>query len=221
MKKTLMILVGISLFAGLGAQGKTVKGKITVLDKLPVENVLIVVKSNHRKFYSDSLGLFTVQCSAKDKLTLSAEGFIKCKVRIKDATNYALINMRLQNQETAQELAVGYGHVKDRDKLNAISGRNNDEMDFSLYQDIYEVLTGNFSGIQILNGEVIVRSSSSFDSTNPALLIVDGRAMNSESFGSIPTSDIARISILKDASTAVYGVQGGNGVVVVETKRGK
>ncbi|MBE0679777.1 MAG: TonB-dependent receptor plug domain-containing protein, partial [Bacteroidales bacterium] len=84
----------------------------------------------------------------------------------------------------------------------------------------YQILTDNFTGVQIINGEVIIRNSNSFASGNAALLIVDGREVDNYSFGSILPNDIARINVLKDASAAVYGVRGGNGVVIVETKRG-
>jgi TonB-dependent SusC/RagA subfamily outer membrane receptor len=53
-----------------------------------------------------------------------------------------------------------------------------------------------------------------------ALLIVDGRQVDASDFGNINTVDIASINILKDASSAVYGSRGANGVVIVETKRG-
>ena len=220
MKKVLMIWFGVFLITCLDAQEKTVKGMVSTLKELPVANVLIQVQSSNQKFYSDSSGLFSVQCSTTDKLTISAEGFIKCNVRIKKGTNYALINLKLKPGEAAKELAVGYGHIKDKNKLYAMSSKNESEMDFSRYRDIYDIIVGNFTGVQILNGEVIVRNSASMDGRNAALLIVDGRETNKDAFANIAVSDIARINILKDASAAIYGVQGANGVVIVETKRG-
>ncbi|MBA7555170.1 TonB-dependent receptor P3 [subsurface metagenome] len=57
--------------------------------------------------------------------------------------------------------------------------------------------------------------------SNAALLVVDGVFVNESSFASIPTTDIASISVLKDAAASIYGVRGANGVVIVETKRGR
>jgi TonB-dependent SusC/RagA subfamily outer membrane receptor len=221
MKKVIMIWFGVFLFTWLHAQEKTVKGIITTFNEIPVMNVLILVKSSSQKFYSDSLGLFSIQCSATDKLTISAEGFIKHKIRIKKKTTFALINMRLKPVEEAKDLAIGYGHVKDKDKLYAMSSQDESEMNFSHYRNIYDVLTGNFTGVQIINGEVLIRNSASFKGSTSALLIVDGRELNSDQFANIETSDIAQINILKDASASVYGVKGANGVVIVVTKRGR
>jgi TonB-dependent SusC/RagA subfamily outer membrane receptor len=220
MKKLLMIWVGVFLVTCLHAQEKTVKGIITTFNKLPVQNVLILVKSSNQKFYSDSLGFFSIQCSTADKLTISAEGFFKHKVRIKKEAIYALINIKLKPTEAAKELAIGYGHVKDKDKLYAMSSQDVSEMNFSHYRNIYDVLTGNFAGVQIINGDVIIRNSGSFTGSTSALLIIDGREVNKDQFANIETSDIAQINILKDASAAIYGVLGANGVVIVETKRG-
>ena len=221
-KKLLVISIGIMLCGFLHAQEKTVKGMTRTFDEVPVENVLILVKSSDQKFYSDSLGAFTVQCSATDQLTFSAEGFVKQKIRIKKETKYAVINLKLKPGEEARELAIGYGHVKDTNNLYAISTRNEGDIDFSHYRNIYEILESNFPGLQIINGDVIIRNTSTFSDTNPAaLLIIDGRETNKDVFGNLSTSDIARINVMKDASTAIYGSRGGNGVVIVETKRGR
>ena len=221
MKSFILILTGALVFQFLNAQMKTVEGRITTYNEIPVLNAQILVKSSKQKFTSDSLGLFSVQCSLKDKLSVSAEGFVTTRVKIGEQTKFALVNLNLKSAPGAKEVAVGYGHVKDRDKLYAMSGRDSDEFNYSSYRNIYEALVGLFPGVQIINGEVIIRGSVSFETSASALIIVDGREVSGDSFGNILPSDIARITILKDASTAVYGVKGGNGVVIVETKRGE
>ena len=218
----MIIYIGIFLTVFLVAQEKTVKGKITAFNEIPVANVLILVKSSNQKFYSDSIGTFTVQCAGTDRITLSAEGFITRKIRINEKTKYVFANMNLKPGEAAKELAVGYGHIKDKNILYAMSNWQADDVNFSHFRNIYEILEGNFPGLQIINGEVIIRSTSTFSNSNSsALLIVDGRETNRDDFGNISTSDIAQINVLKDASAAIYGSRGANGVVIVETKRGR
>ena len=220
-KHIITILLAVLFLFSLDAQEKTVTGRITTFNEIPVMHVLIIVKSSKQKFFSDSLGLFSVQCAPKDKFIVSAEGFSPRKIRIKKEIKYALINLNLIPKPEANDLAIGYGHVKDKDKLYAMSSQNENNFNFSRYRNIYEVLAGNFPGVQVINGEVIIRSSNSFGSSSSALLIVDGREVSKESFGTLVLQDIAQINILKDSSAAVYGVRGANGVVVVETKRGK
>ena len=220
-KNTFFILVLIFISTGLNAQFKTVTGKITTFRELPVQNASIVVTSNNQKTLSDSLGQFSIECSVTDQLIVTAEGFNNRKVKIKKETKYALVNLDLLPQDDAKDLAVGYGHIKDRDKLYAMSSKNESNFDFSRYHSIYEVLSVNFTGVQVINNEIIIRSSTSFTTNASALLVVDGREVSKSYFGSIVPSDIAQINILKDASASVYGSRGANGVVVVETKRGK
>jgi TonB-dependent SusC/RagA subfamily outer membrane receptor len=221
LKNMFFILAPIFFQSGLNAQLKTVTGKITTFRELPVQNASIAVTSNNQTVLSDSLGQFSVECSETDQLIISAEGFIKRKVKIKKETKYALVDLDLLRQDDAKDIAVGYGHVKDKDKLYAMSDKNESNFDFSKYSTIYEVLSVNFPGVQVYNNEIIIRSSASFTVNTSALLVVDGREVTKSYFGSIVPSDIAQINILKDASASVYGSRGANGVVLVETKRGK
>ena len=90
------------------------------------------------------------------------------------------------------------------------------------YSDIYQIIEEKFSSsVQVRSGgEIVIRNAPGSDGSNAALLIVDGRQIDESDFGNINTADIASINVLKDASAAVYGSRGGNGVVIVETKRG-
>ena len=91
------------------------------------------------------------------------------------------------------------------------------------YSDIYQIIEEKFSSsVQVRSGgEIVIRNAPGSDGSNAALLIVDGRQIDESDFGNINTADIASINVLKDASASVYGSRGGNGVVIVETKRGK
>jgi TonB-dependent SusC/RagA subfamily outer membrane receptor len=222
-KRNLVILVASFLLTGnLYSQERIVNGIIRTLKEIPVENVLISVKSSGEKFHSDSLGGFSAKCLDNDILYLSAEGFVNQKIRIKKNTKYAVVNLKLKPDEDAIEMAAGYGHVRDKNNLYAIVNRDQSQMNFSGYRNIYEALEANFPGLQIINGDIIIRGTSTSSASSPAaLLIIDGREVNKDVFENISTSDIANINVLKDAATAVYGVRGGNGVVIVETKRGK
>jgi TonB-dependent SusC/RagA subfamily outer membrane receptor len=220
MKYILIIIISVCFSVGLNAQSKTVTGKVTTFKTIPVLKVKIQVKSNNQAFFSDSLGAFSVTCQTEDMLTVSAEGFRTEKIRIRKKIKYALINLKLEETEDAKEVAIGYGHVKDKDKLYAMVSQNDASLNYTRYRTIYEALVGNFNGLQVIDGDVIVRGSNSMDRSAPALLIVDGREVSKDLFGNIATSEISNITVLKDASASVYGVQGGNGVVIVETKRG-
>ncbi len=216
-----LFLVFISLCV-LSGQERVVQGMVTTYDSLPLIKATIKVKSSKEVVLTDSIGMFTVTCTPVDKLTVSAGGFGKRRVRIKENTNYVLVNLTLLPGPENRELAVGYGHVKDVEKLYAISNVNENDMEFSRSSDIYDIINEQFSSsVMVRNdGELVIRGTPSMDGSNAALLIVDGRQVDAVDFGNINTSDIASINVLKDASSSVYGSRGGNGVVIVETKRG-
>ena len=84
-----------------------------------------------------------------------------------------------------------------------------------------DIIREKFTSVQIRgDGHLIFRGTQTMASDNAALLIVDGREVELFYFANLLPSDIAGINVLKDASASVYGSRGGNGVVIVETKRG-
>ena len=195
---------------------------VTTFDSIPLIGAKIKVKSNKALVISDTLGMFKVSCAAEDKLKVSARGFAHKKIKIEEKTRYVLVNLKLMPGPENKELAIGYGHVKDADKLYAISNANENDTDFSRYSDIHQLINEKFSSsVQIRNdGRIIIRNSPTFSDSDAALLILDGRQVDEFDFANINTANIASINVLKDASGSVYGSRGGNGVVIVVTKRG-
>ena len=207
----------------VSAQERTIEGMVTTFEEIPVVDASIKVKSTKQEVRTDTMGMFKLTCAPGDRLTVTAEGFARQNVRIREKTKYVLVNLKLLSGPENRELAVGYGHVLDAEKLYAISNVNENEIDFSKYRDVYDIISAMFSSsVQIRSdGEFVIRGTPSMDADNAALLIVDGRQVDATDFGNISTMDIASINILKDASAAVYGSRGGNGVIILETKRGQ
>lgn len=227
MKKSILQIFIISFFVLpsatlLQGQEKVIEGLVTTFDSIPLIGATIEVKSTKEVVTTDTLGLFLVSCAPKDRLKVTARGFSKKNVRIKEKTKLVFVNLHLLPGIENRELAVGYGHVRDAEKLYAISNVNESDLQFSRYADIYDIIEERFSSsVQVRgDGELIIRGAPSMTGSNAALLILDGRQIDVTTFGSINPSNIASINVLKDASASVYGSRGGNGVVIVETKRG-
>ena len=225
MKKLIIQIIISSIYVFystflLFGQEKVIHGKVTTFESIPLIGVGIKVKSTKEVVYSDTLGLFTVSCLPRDKLKVTARGFSNQNVKIEEKIKYVLVNLKLKPGPESREIAIGYGYVKDKDKLYAISSLNEKDMDFSQYTNIYDIISGRFPGVQIRGREIIIRGISTFIGSNAALLVVDGVIVDEGSFASIPTTDIASINVLKDAAASIYGVRGAHGFVIVETKRG-
>ena len=218
--KQLFLLVAISFVASsfLFAQDKVLHGKVTIYDSIPLIGVSVQVKSTKQIVKTDSVGMFTAFCQQKDKLSISAKGFSRQNVKIQEDAKYIFVNLKLKPGTQNREIAIGYGYVKDKEKLYAISSLNRNQMDFSKYTNIYDVMRGRFPGVDVRNDKIIVRGTSTLYGSDAALLVVDGVIVSQDAFASLSPADIATINILKDASASAYGSRGANGVVLVETK---
>ena len=201
-------------------QERIIHGKVTTFENIALIGAKIKVKSTKQVVMTDTLGLFSVSCHPKDRLKVSAHGFLTQNVKVEEINKIVLVNLSLKSNPKSRDVAVGYGHVKESDNLMPVSSLHKMDLDFSQFLDIYELINGRFAGVRIVNGEIIVQGSHTLMGSDAALLVVDGMVVDESTFASVPTADIARIDILKGPAATVYGARGANGVVMVETKRG-
>lgn len=215
-----MLLAILLVSTNLYAQERMVHGIITTFDSIPLIGASVKVQSTKHVVLTDSLGNFSVSCKNDDKLKVSANGFYNQKVKLTGKIRFAAINLKLKPGEKSREIAIAYGYVSDADKLNAVASLNTDDLDFSQYNNIYELIRGRFAGVQVSNGEIIIRGINSINSSSAALIVVDGVPMGASALSSIPPVQVKSINVIKDGSSAIYGSRGANGVVLIETKRG-
>lgn len=215
-----LFLVCLLIACNVQAQDRIIQGKVTTFENIPLSGVEVQVKSTQQIVKTDTLGRFTAACNIKDKLSFFAHGFNKQSVKLKENTKFVAVNLHLKPGEKGKALAIGYGHVIDEDKLSAISSLRDDNDDFSKYTDMYELIRGRFSGVQIIGDEVIIRGNKTMGSSNAALIVVDGIERDGNILGILPPHTVKSIDILKDGGSAIYGSRGANGVVLIETKKG-
>ena len=113
-------------------------------------------------------------------------------------------------------LDIGYG-VQDKDKATtAVSNLKVKKHDAQTYSDMYAYLRGRVPGVQVTSdNRIIIRGiGTNSDATDP-LILVDGVEMTDLS--SINPSDVKSVDVIKDGSSAIYGMQGANGVIIIKT----
>ncbi len=218
----LIFLLGLfSIQFDAFSQERPIQGIVTTFDSIPLVGADIRIKSSKQELKTDTLGRFAALVQPNDKLRLSAKGFFTQNVKLEDNIKLVLVNLKLKPTENAREIAIGYGYVKDADKLNAVVQLSDKDLDFSIYSDMYDLIRGRFSGVQVEpNGDIIIRGTSSINLSSAALIVIDGIPSNSIAFAQLTPSDVKSINIIKDGSAAIYGARGANGVVIVETKKG-
>lgn len=118
-----------------------------------------------------------------------------------------------------EEVNVGYGTTSRRDLTFAVDKVKVDERVVVTYTSIAEYLRGRVAGVVVNpNGTIQIRGINSINSPTEALIIVDGAPFND--INSLNPNDVQSVEVLKDASAAIYGSRGANGVVLITTKKG-
>lgn len=214
------VVFSLLAFKSVG-QEKLIKGNVTTFDSIPLNKVEVVVSSSKLKVFTDSIGGFEIKCLLKDKIKVSAKGFSSKKIKIKDENEILHVNLELKSGSKNREIAVGYGHVKDDKRLTAIANLNNDDLDFSDFTNMYDLIERTSVGVQIINKEIIIRGATSVNGTNAALIVIDGVPSNERALDNLNPGNVKSISVLKGVAASVYGSRAAGGVVVILTKGGK
>ena len=223
----LMLLAFSLQLQAQGGGGITVKGTVVDNNAEPLIGASVVVKGNTSLgTVTDFDGNFVLKVpSESTTLVVSYVGMTSREVRVGKERNIKITLM--DDTQLEEVIVVGYGQQKKASVVGAITQTTGETLQRAAgITDIGSALTGNLPGVVTtassgIPGEedpqIIIRGQSSWNNSSP-LVLVDGieRPMSS-----VDIQSVATISVLKDASaTAVYGVKGANGVILITTKRG-
>ncbi len=217
MKQVITVLTGVFLSTSVFAQNRVVHGKLTTFNTYPVQNVVVTAKKAKTAITSDSLGQFAIVCHENDVIKIKPKAFRPVNKRVGPDTDSLVVNLLFIDSKVNRERAVGYGYIPEKDLLYAVNHLEQDNNDFCNYANVFDLIRGRFSGVTVAGGNVYIRGSGSFSGQTQALYIVNGVSVSSLDW--IQPCQIRSIDILKDSNAAIYGARGGNGVVIIETKR--
>jgi TonB-dependent SusC/RagA subfamily outer membrane receptor len=217
-KSLFSIVVSILITSNIVAQDRAIHGIITTFDSIPLIGASVKMQSSKQTALTDTLGRFSMVCLYEDKFVVSAKGFYNQKVKLSKNIKIIAVNLKLKPGEKNREYAIGYGHISEKDRTTAITLLKKEDTDFTRYANMYELI--RTMGVEVINGEVIIRGSKSFQLSGAALIVVDNAIVESSYLRVLSPRDVKNINIIKDGSSAVYGSQGANGVVLIETKKG-
>lgn len=226
-----MILLGC-LYASipLFAQNITVKGKVTSQDDgTGLPGVSIVVKGTSIGTTTDAEGQFSLNAPDQNAvLVFSFIGYKTQEVVVGTQTTFD-IAMTSDVETLSEVVVVGYGEQKKETLTGSVSQIKGDDIIKSPQPNVSNSLAGRFSGVIASNrgGEPGYDGSSynirglATTGNNDVLVVIDGIPGQLGGLERLNPNDIESVSILKDASAAVYGSRAANGVILVTTKRGK
>ena len=219
----MLIASGANLFA----QNVTVKGKVLDSSGQPVIGTTVMLSSNQTVGTQTDLdGSYSISVPSGASLIFSCIGYETQTVAVAGRTQIDIV-MKEDMEFLEETVVIGYGVQRKSDVTGAIASVKDSDLENRTTTDVAQALQGKAAGVQIVNSSgapgasssIQIRGYSSNSKTNP-LMIVDGLKVNDISY--LDPETIASIEILKDAaSAAIYGVEAGNGVVLVTTKSGQ
>ncbi|GAA6770632.1 carboxypeptidase-like regulatory domain-containing protein [Flavobacterium sp. CGRL2] len=206
---------------------KIVKGKVTDKDGLPLPGANVVVKGSNKGVQTDVDGSFSI--TVADNVTKLVVTYIGMEDQEVTIGNAPLKIVMKEAGQKLDEVVIGYGKSKKKDLTGSVSSLSKDNLNLGgTIANVGQALQGRASGVQVqqnnyapgTNPSVVIRGGNSINTSNAPLYVVDGFITSTGA--SISPNDIENIQILKDAaSTAIYGARGGNGVIIITTKKGK
>lgn len=218
-----LLAFSILLFSiPVNAQQKSIKGTVVDASGLPVIGANITLSGNKSVgSITDINGEFELSVPENSVLEISFIGYKNQTLKINDKDFYK-ITLQEDAERLEEVVVVGYGTQKKVNLTGAISVISNEELQMTKTQDAKNMLTGKIPGVRIVqNTSEPGDFTGNFDIRgygSAPLIVVDGVPRGN--FERINPNEIESITVLKDASAAIYGVRAANGVVLITTKKG-
>jgi TonB-dependent SusC/RagA subfamily outer membrane receptor len=202
-------------------QQKSVSGKVTDSSGAALPGVTVVIKGTAKGTITDVNGNYSV--NAIEPAGVLMFSFMGMKTQEISVSGKTTINVILAEESIGLEevVAVGYGTQRKATLTGAISNINSAEIKVSTQSNLTNTMSGKLPGLRVVQRTSEPgRYENYFDirGYGSPLVVVDG--IEREDYSKIDPNEVESISILKDASAAVYGVKAADGVVLITTKKG-
>ncbi|MCY7422820.1 MAG: TonB-dependent receptor [Chitinophagaceae bacterium] len=202
---------------------RVVTGKITTPDNLPASGATVTVTGTNTATQTDALGNFSLTVpQGRNSLTVSYVGFENQIIAI--SGSMVNVNLKASNLALSEVVVTGYGTQRKKDVTGSVAVVDVASLRQQPVGTGAEALQGQASGVTIITSgqpgaasDIRIRGITAFGNNSP-LIIVDGVRGDLQN---ININDVESMQVLKDASAAIYGIAGSNGVIIITTKRGK
>ena len=221
----MLFVLAAMISSGSYALGQqlTITGTVTDHLNQPVIGASVIVKGTTAGTLTDINGNYTLQNVASDAtLAFSFVGLVSQEVAAAGRTR---IDVTLSEAAIGLEevVVVGYGTQTKKTLSGAVSSIQSEQLTSSIAPTISSALIGKIAGVttRLADGRPGGAASLQIRNMGTPLYVIDGVPATESDFNNIEANDIDNISVLKDASAAIYGLRAANGVVLVTTKLGK
>ncbi len=246
MKNKIILLVLLALFqiSAISAQQRTVTGQVTTSGEgMTLPGVNVIVKGTNQGTVTDMDGNYSISVSESATLVFSSLGFATQEVRVgtQSVINIALV----EDLEGLDEVVVtALGITREKKSLGyATQEVDGEDLNLTNEQNVIGSLSGRVAGVQVTGSsgasmggtqKIKIRGVNSISGGDQPLIVVDGTPISNANFSGsdqadygnlgqdVNPSDIESINVLKGpAASALYGIRGQYGVIMITTKKGK
>jgi TonB-linked SusC/RagA family outer membrane protein len=235
-QKLLALSVIFMFTCSLGFAQTPIKGKVIDEDGNPLPGVNIVIEGTTIGVVTNIDGLFNIRANTGQKLMVRFIGMKSQLIEIKNAETFINVTLVTEFTQLDELVVVGYGTQKKESIVGSIATAKAEDIKMQgNVSNMTDALTGIIPGLTVLSvsgmpggdlesdtkiytpSEILIRGKTTWNDAGP-LILVDGVE---RLIGDVDINEVESVSVLKDASaTAVFGVKGGNGVILITTKRG-
>jgi TonB-linked SusC/RagA family outer membrane protein len=225
-----VIILGWLLIGGniLFGQERVITGIVNDNSGNPLPGVSVIVKGTTSVAVTDVEGKFSIKVPEKNAVLLfKFLGYADQEIGVGDQT-FLKVTLSEKVQELDQVVVVGYGVQKRSDLTGSVSSVSSEKLTKLPIAGLDQALQGMAAGVNIVpvtgrpgsGVDIQIRGITSINGTTPKL-IIDGVGQDISALSRLNPDDVESIEVLKDASSAaIYGASGGNGVILVTTKKG-
>jgi len=228
--RSLLTLLLFCFSIGLvSAQQITVKGKVSSATEGGIPGVNIVLQGTTTGVITDVEGSYNIVVPGPDAvLVYSFIGFVSQTVSVGDQTTIDVVLVS-DISELDEVVVTGYGSQKKATVTGSVSAVKGEALKSIPANNVSNTLVGQVAGLMVVNrsgepgaddSQIRIRGINTLNNSQ-ALIVIDGIANRDGGLSRLNPNDIESVTILKDASAAIYGAQSANGVIMITTKRGK
>ena len=228
-KKNLMLLLFLGVSFGAFAQS-ALTGKVTDQTGEPIIGASVKMKGTNLGTITDVSGVFKLNGSGKGSIVVSYIGYQPQEIAISGKSNIT-VQLKEDQKSLEEVVVVGYGTQKKASLTGAISQiKGEDAFKDRGLSNVAVSLQGEVPGLVVTRtstrpgsegAAMQIRGDISINGNSSPLVIIDGISGSLDELNQMSSTDIENISVLKDASAAIYGARSAAGVLLVTTKRGK
>lgn len=226
--RMLTLLLLIFCTTNVFAQQKNVRGTVVDASGDPLIGVNVSVKGMTIGIITDMEGRYQLEVPANATLLFSYIGYRSQEIAV---GNQLSINITMQEdtQNIDEIVVVGYGVQKKETVTGAVSTLKGDDLIKTPVANLSNAIAGKMSGVVTFqrSGEpgydgatIRIRGSNTLGNNDP-LIVIDGVAARTGGLERLDPNEIETMSVLKDASAAIYGARAANGVILITTKKGR